>query len=821
MEQIKIINNKFGNIRSLIDQFEKNSKGSDNYIPDPKNYEIEIRFRQYSTVRGITFKAFNDFKDKYKDNLIDQINSQDEIVTLKGTHDTFRSEFYKDKKVEILKKQIYHRDLHQGDQDNYGMLMAISYERPIETEELKDELMKIKQSIFIRNKERYVYNIEGFIIDLTKVKESKDTIYELEINIDLFKLDESIKLNRFDKFIDTIDKFLDKIFLLINGGNYFYTRNKYFEIIKNVNSKLIPQLKNEITISNKPLFQPRNLKIDDLMYGGLIGSNEIYTVTPKADGLRRILFSENGNIWLVYPPYDVSFYLKANKGVLNDFILDGELVEYNEILNENGIVISPKKLVYLVFDCLYDNEIGKLIQSYPLEDRIKTASKFVAELQKVKNLKFECQTKSFMPFKTSNELFLLMDTLTKTNFPYNIDGYIFTPSYMPYDVNISHVSLENRVLTKQPDICKWKPVEEITIDFLVKDNKLYSYNQLNNQMELFTGTSLKPFNGDYESNEDIPDETIVEFYWDFDKNKFIKKKYRTDKVKPNRKEFAIDNWKLIHLPITIETLKGESLALLRKYHNDIKRNLFNECIQLKAKTLLDIGSGRGGDINKWFNFEKIICVEPNIDNIKELIIRINEMFNQLDTIVISDISELNLIHRAIERNDKIIIIYTGGENYDLITKSVNIFISNKVDIVSSMLSLSFFNGESLQNLIKTITMNIKPSGRFIFLTINSRAIKEFFIKSSFKQYDKLEQTKDLSNNFLYNINYVDNKIFIDIKGTIVEHQEEYLVDIDYIMSQFTNFKLEKHNMTTKNDIILNKYEIFLNSLYSYGYFDPK
>ena len=42
---------------------------------------------------------------------------------------------------------------------------------------------------------------------------------------------------------------------------------------------------------------------------------------------------------------------------------------------------------------------------------------------------------------------------------------------------------------------------------------------------------------------------------------------------------------------------------MRKYHNRIKHNIFNEY----KGNLLDIGSGNGGDIHKLKQFRKIAC----------------------------------------------------------------------------------------------------------------------------------------------------------------------------------------------------------------------
>ena len=55
---------------------------------------------------------------------------------------------------------------------------------------------------------------------------------------------------------------------------------------------------------------------------------------------------------------------------------------------------------------------------------------------------------------------------------------------------------------------------------------------------------------------------------------------------------------------------------LRIVHNELKDFLLSSN---KNKTILDIGSGQGGDINKWKKYkQKVICIEPDKDKCKEL-----------------------------------------------------------------------------------------------------------------------------------------------------------------------------------------------------------
>ena len=116
---------------------------------------------------------------------------------------------------------------------------------------------------------------------------------------------------------------------------------------------------------------------------------------------------------------------------------------------------------------------------------------------------------------------------------------------------------------------------------------------------------------------------IIEF--DLDKGVFVKK--RKDKWTST----SLNTFNSIVLAsfqkINIEIFSPDSNTLMRKYHNRIKHNIFNEY----KGNLLDIGSGNGGDIHKWKYFRKIACVEPDNVKLKNLNERIKK--NQILKIV--------------------------------------------------------------------------------------------------------------------------------------------------------------------------------------------
>ncbi|GAG94211.1 unnamed protein product, partial [marine sediment metagenome] len=150
--------------------------------------------------------------------------------------------------------------------------------------------------------------------------------------------------------------------------------------------------------------------------------------------------------------------------------------------------------------------------------------------------------------------------------------------------------------------------------------------------------------------------------------------------------------------------EGRNFTLMRKYHNRIKRQLFKTVSG--QRYLLDIGSGRGGDVSKWRNFDKIVAVEPNGDHIVELERRL-ELWGL---------------------RDRVEIVQTGGEDTKKITAAVKRFVGQRVHIISMMLSMTFFwkNKKRLQKLVETIDTNLDDHGTILFMVMDGDTVEEVF-----------------------------------------------------------------------------------------------
>jgi hypothetical protein len=366
-----------------------------------------------------------------------------------------------------------------------------------------------------------------------------------------------------------------------------------------------------------------------------------------------------------------------------------------------------------------------------------------------------------------NELFV-----KRNEQPYKDDGFIFTPMATGYYCNPlskNMINPKDRNATVMNDIIKWKPINMRTIDLSLKwvMSAKGKYLTLDTYIDKITEKEYVSFKGSTTYPllpENIDTENVLfktnpvdsglvyEFYWDDKNMKLVPMKFREDKPLPNRADVAQSVWNSIFNGISDNTLKGKSFDLMRSYHNKIKRELLDSCVE--SKYLLDIGSGRGGDLKKWKNFDTVIAVEPNEEHIKEFQSRLDVM----------------------KPTTKIHIVRGGGEEYEMIEKQVKSKIpGGKVDTISIMLSLSFFDTvEKRANLYLTITKNLKIGGEIIYVTVDGDSVKQLFDPLLYEPSIDIDirENKRYLNIINAKLEYeIDtNYLTIDIPNTIVKNQ---------------------------------------------------
>lgn len=628
------------------------------------------------------------------------------------------------------KKRIYDDRKYEKD---YQFVTSISSETLLNVDTTN---LKVN---FVRHRTRTSIKLnENYQLDLTFV----DNKYE-------FELEYVGDLSQFN-----VNELSEMVFLVYSV--MYQTKN----LMKQSDIDTLSLLIKKYNVEKSSLVQARNIKYVDLVNKGIVNNEKTgYAVAHKADGLRKLLIFNNQSVWLVYGN-DYNLYLTDQ--TFNLFsVYECELVED----------------LVLIYDTLVFE--GKNMRTKPLLERRKFI-KLIApqfQLKDVKTLTLD----NF--FDTMTQMFEEQLTL-----PYPQDGFIFTPLNL-YNYHSNDLPLFKRRLVDQPDVCKYKPPHLITIDFRVVITDKIELHVFSNKAKKevpFKGSKKSPLTNI--SDEFLPyPNLIVESRYDPLCNIMLPVKVRYDKDGPNQLDIAEANWKDINDPILKEDILGQSLELVKKYHNQIKSLLYGlptiyAPLDYKLPvdyTLLDIGGGRGGDIDKWLRSgaAKIFTVEPNNDNLRVL----NERLKNV--------------------NLNVTTINTVGED----TVKIVEVVKQKVDVISLMLSLSFFYASEahLDALINTIVHNLKLGGIVIFLTIDGKKLNfvndEIIIgDASFKKYDRFIRVK--------------------IPG-IVDKQWEWLVDLGRL-----TIKLRQYGVTlmetrpATDELLLSTENIKYTSLFTYGYY---
>lgn len=547
--------------------------------------------------------------------------------------------------------------------------------------------------------------------------------------------------------------------------------------------------------------EARSLKLRDLASGGIIGvspekvavGSQIvnYTVTHKADGERRFLAIHEKGIYLINrgkrmncilsvsttTPRNVTLMLKDLSGTL----LDGEMIAPESRIFGRSYEPPKKGVWYLIFDCLV-LRTRNVCSLHHLE-RMRLAQE-VADLfnaNDVPNIRIE--TKQFHGIDKDN-FFAVMRKMREEwkSLPYQQDGLMFTPIEQEYNPGSRNGF----------QICKWKPIEFTTIDFYYKDGRIYtSEGEDKREFRLATlSDKVKSY----------PSGSIIEFK--FEDGMLVPLRQRFDKVYANGTKTALEIWKDMNQPITFEVMEGHTFQLVFRYHGRLKRKLFEEAAGVyKAKskglTLLDIGSGRGGDINKWDDFKKIVAVEPNVENRAEFIRRLQE--NKISFCFADE-----LIADA-----RVCIVPAGVEETKLITHVVDRW-CGKVDVISCMLSMSFMwkDERMLEAFMATLNGCISKQGRIIFLTIDGVAVEQHF----------RDRDQDVFGPFTYNRTKEGLEIIDESDQTILgQRQVEYLVKL----SDFTNRGWSVDKQVADTEPFLTPDEKRYTRMFTYGTIIPR
>ena len=210
---------------------------------------------------------------------------------------------------------------------------------------------------------------------------------------------------------------------------------------------------------------------------GILSVQEGYAVTEKADGERLLMYiSQDKKVYLInntFQVFDTGYECSASS--LIGSLIDGEFVSW-----DHRKPVASRDL-FAIFD-VYSKGETPLFEK-PLMDRMKVASEIMEHLQKENHkndrVAMDLSLKNHRVPNTSSKsqpqtetIFDLCKKILYEDHPYHVDGMIFTPLEIPVFSYYTHQAPKfDRLLYRSARwdrLFKWKPSEQNTIDFLVK-----------------------------------------------------------------------------------------------------------------------------------------------------------------------------------------------------------------------------------------------------------------------------------------------------------------------------------------------------------------
>ena len=337
-------------------------------------------------------------------------------------------------------------------------------------------------------------------IDLSIVKESKKNFYnikesnifdgsekyEIEIEIDNEKINENTDLKELDtqikKLIKIILSGLQESKFPISYDEQNNVSKEYLKIIKKDKKYDKPIQTRDFIGPSSYTLQMNNIseKNEDSKIPNI---RNMYTVTDKADGERKLLYINNkGKIYLITTNMNIQFTGAETKNKdLYESIIDGEHILYNK---KNQFIN-----LYAAFDIYFINskDIRSLgftpinIEDIQTNYRLPLLNKFLKGLEAVlfgsknKLPHIRIQGKKFYAESDKQSIFngcnTILSDIDNGLYEYNTDGLIFTP--MDKGVGSNKIGEESKSHKITWDYSfKWKPSTYNTIDFLVTTNKM-------------------------------------------------------------------------------------------------------------------------------------------------------------------------------------------------------------------------------------------------------------------------------------------------------------------------------------------------------------
>lgn len=770
-------------------------------------YEIKIKINNNKEI-------FNEIKEicDTKFEIIGNEKSINYMMNLGINKTVIRTNYYNNKCQKLTEFDIYkikekHKTIKINNKYEYKKTPIILSLTHSTEKNIKNYIIN---NGFYRFKDRISYKInEEFRIDLTLIKtETEYTNINTIIN-KFFKNSSTTNFTNKENYIDNYEIEIEYIGEKEIDINYIENNISYIlsniYIYNNPLNELYFLLFGSESNTNLTFQKITNKVITLDKYNYYKPENNIYMfdkyfITEKTDGERVLILIIYYKLYIIYSDKKINKeYTITNTNT--KLILDGEYINKKSLNKE-------EEEIY-IFDVLYCNNIK--VSEYGFKDRIS----YFDECKKITD-KIDIYTIKYKKLEQidnsveKQNIKTLANKYYKNNNDKTIDGLIF---YQPY---------QNYYKCK---IYKWKPLEMNTIDFyclldkkininnkITYKYKIYSYLNINTLkkmninktniidipkddklINILFQPSINPLDYIFETNLDNLDNKIVELKKDNVTFKWIFVKERFDKNVigfGNYFTIAEQMYMNYYNPLNFEMLYNKETDNKNNYfnssiknnsviwNNKVKHMIFDKYLK-NTKILLDLGCGRGGDINKYniYNIESAILIELDIMAIQELIIdrKVKSMYNA------TKITNLNIVNLDLKMD------YLGI--YDDVINKTNI---KKVDNILINFALHYFSytDSLLGNIINYINISLKPKGLVVITLMNGKKVFDFLKNNNNRWKSKnskymIEFTNqnDIKKNFN---RYIDISLKLPMSNDML--YSEKLLDINYIIKCFKKNK---------------------------------
>jgi hypothetical protein len=800
-------------ISEILEQF-KNSNSS--------QMEFEFRFGEF-TKNG--FNNNNSAESFYTIKKTFESHYKYEIVNISQESGTLKEN---DKWVKIRSRKIKNNEecttktsLKMHNIYNNNIRADISSEMIISNEKF-NSLIKVCENVKCFERKRINFKIDSCLeLHLTE----NSGVFEIELEI----VNKKCTIELILRFLNILLQIKQKNFLVIGNNEKTNVLNDYGNMVRN-----------KYFIGA----QPETLQMEHLYK---INNNN-YAITDKADGERTLMFI-NSYGWIYFIDNNCKNVMKTDiKTDLNCILIDGELVK------------TKNSLDFWAFDIIFYNKTDlRKSENANLLERLKIIKSLNISNFNTNHYKFDL--KKYVFGNISLGISILNEKYKNENVKYSKDGYIFTPINENYPENRkwknllkwkpSELNTIDFWVEKDPEVkngyllyindpssknenclelfCPDKSAEEYNNIGNDKNNKFISWDEdVNLDNTIYYKTTFDNSMLDDISGTEFKPKTVIEFKWDG--KCFVPLRTRFDKTINNKKWgnnifVAKDIWKSIKNPVTLkhicrgspikESEMGNSKAKhtktnenswtnMRKYHNDIKKGLYNKYAG-KSKTNLELCSGRGGDLSKWLgnNIEKVIGFDICEKSIQECYSRMKSTqqtpkyeFYKLDLTTNETLNKIKDI--------------VGSEM--------------KFDSICCQFGIHYFfvNENALMNFINICKDHLENSGKIILTFMDSKKVLNFLKNekdsATLKSFTKYKLSDNGEIEYYFSLEGNDLFVYLNGNNILSKTSKEYLIDfekLELLLKKENIFLVEKNDFKLENG---SQTEKEISNLFSYAVF---